>query len=106
MKKSLAEKKDIARHSSIQKMWLSLQVKPEFPPDSPFNFGVSENILNENKNIPLFVFEYFMQKKICGLISKTLERACLFHFTDVHGHGIISALIVMTKLRREVEYLD
>ena len=95
MKKSLAEKKDIARHSSIQKMWLSLQVKPEFPPDSPFNFGVSENILNENKNIPLFVFEYFMQIDISGLIDKTLEKACLFHYTDAYwdGHVIILALL-------------
>ena len=39
----------------------------------------SENILVENKNIPLFVFEYFAQKDIYDLIDETLEKTCLFH---------------------------
>ena len=32
-----------------------------------------ENIIKENKNIPLFVFKYFSQKNISGLIDETLN---------------------------------
>ena len=117
-------------------MWLSLKIKPKFPPpdasiygiidvknNDPIGIGIEkervdnfalitpervdnsfvesmdpENIIRENKNIPLFIFEYFAQKSISGLIDETLEKTCLFHFNEAHGHGIVSALIIMTKL--------
>ena len=36
-----------------------------------------ENMIVENKNIPLFVFEYFSQKDMSDLIE-TLEKIFLF----------------------------
>ena len=39
-----------------------------------------ENIVKENKSIPIFVLKYFWQKDISGLIDETLEKTCLFHF--------------------------
>ena len=63
-----------------------------------------ENMIKENKNIPLFVFKYFVQTDISGLINETLEKTCLFHCYEVDGHGIISALVI--KLRRHSDFLD
>ena len=40
------------------------------------------------------------------MIDETVEKTCLFHFNESDGHCIISALIVMVKLRRHVEFLD
>ena len=40
------------------------------------------------------------------MIDETLENTCLFHTNEADGHGIISALIVMTKLKRHLEFLD
>ena len=59
-----------------------------------------ENIIKENKNIPLFVFD------MSGLIDKTLQKSCLFHENEVYGHGIVSALVVMTKSKRDLDFLD
>ena len=97
-------------------MWLSLQVKPEFSPESPANFwctGIrcfkelgSDNHTEGKQEYSSLFYEYFVQKDISGLLDETLETACLFHNTKVDGHGIISALIVMTILCRELEYLD
>ena len=60
-----------------------------------------ENIIKENINIPFYMFEYFMQKDISGLIDETLEKMCLFHINEADGHGII----VMTKLRRHLDFI-
>ena len=65
-----------------------------------------ENIIRENQNIPLFIFEYFAQKSILGFIDKSLEKTCLFHYNEADGYGIVSALITMTKLRRHLDFLD
>ena len=65
-----------------------------------------ENIIKENKSIPLFVFEYFSQTDISGLMDETLEKTCLFHFEEADGIGLISALIVMTKLKVHLDFLD
>ena len=43
------------------------------------------NIIKENKNIPEFIFEYFAQKNISGLMDETLETTCLFHFNEADG---------------------
>ena len=64
------------------------------------------NMIKEKTSIPCFVFEYFAQKEISDLINKTFEKTCLFYFNEADGHGIISALIVMVKLRRHLEFLD
>ena len=50
------------------------------------------DIIIENKSIPLFVFEYFMQKAIVFLIDETLEKSCLFQYSESDGLGITSAL--------------
>ena len=63
-------------------------------------------MIKENNSIPLFVFEYFAQKEVSDLIDKTLEETCLYHFNKADGHGIISALIVLVKRRRHLEFLD
>ena len=52
------------------------------------------------------MFEHFMNRNISGLIDETLERTCLFRYTSVDGIGLVSALFVMTKLLRELEFLD
>ena len=38
-----------------------------------------ENIIKENQKSPLFVFEYFSQQDISGLIEDTLEKSYRFH---------------------------
>ena len=40
------------------------------------------------------------------MIDETLEKACVFHFNEADRHGIISALIVMVKFRRHLEFFD
>ena len=35
-----------------------------------------ENMINENNNIPPFVFDYFTQKEISHFINETLEKTC------------------------------
>ena len=60
-----------------------------------------ENILKENKSIPFFVFEYFSQKDISGLIDESLEKTCLFHFEEVDGIGLIS-----TQIKNASRFLD
>ena len=37
-----------------------------------------ENMIVENKNIPLFVFKYFLQKDMSDLIDETLEKTFFF----------------------------
>ena len=53
--------------------------------------GIHESKKHDKRewSIPLFVFEYFMQKNISGLIDETLEKSCLFHYNEADGHGII-----------------
>ena len=64
------------------------------------------NMIKENTSIPLFVFEYFAQNDIPDLIDETIEKTCFFHFHKADGHGIISALIVMVKIQRHLEFLN
>ena len=63
-------------------------------------------MIKDNTSIPLFVFEYFAQKEISDLTDERLENTCFLHFNLADGHGIISALIVVVKLRRHLEFLD
>ena len=64
-----------------------------------------ENILKVFENIPLFVLEYFMQRDISGYVDEMPGKSCIFHHTNDDGISLISALIVMTKFRRELEFL-
>ena len=65
-----------------------------------------ENIIKENTSIPLFVFEYFSQKEISGLIHETLEKSRLFHFEESDGIGLISLLVAITKLKVHLDFLN
>ena len=47
-----------------------------------------------------------MQKDIAFKIDETLEKSCLFKCSKLDGLGIISTLVVMTKLGRELEFMD
>ena len=61
--------------------------------------------IKQNTAIPLlFIFEYFMQKDIALKIDETLEKSCLFNYSESDG-GMISTRIVRTKLRRELEFM-
>ena len=53
-----------------------------------------------------FCFQIFFAKGISGLIDETLEKICLFNFKEVDGIGLISALMVLTKLKMHLDFLD
>ena len=40
------------------------------------------------------------------MIDETLEKICLFQFEEADSIGLISALMVMTKLKAHLDFLD
>ena len=58
------------------------------------------HIIQENKSIPKFFFEYFMQEKMDNLLDIALEKTCFFEFTETDGVGMIHCLIEMYRIRK------
>ena len=65
-----------------------------------------DNIIQENKAIPNFYFEYFMQKNKANLLDIVLEKSCFFEYTGADGLGMIHCLIEMYRIRKELQILD
>ena len=63
------------------------------------------HIVQENKMIPLLIFEYFAQKNMSLLLDQALEKTCLFEYTETEGMGIIHLLLEMIRLTRELEFV-
>ena len=51
----------------------------------------------------VFGFEYFMQKCIAFKIDKTLEKSCIFHYSE--SDGLRSPLIHKDNYK-ELEFMD
>ena len=51
------------------------------------------HIIQENKSIPKFFFEYFMQEKMYNRLDIALEKICFFEFTETDGLGMMHCLI-------------
>ena len=65
-----------------------------------------EHIIQENKAISAFFFEYFAQENMAKLIDEVLEKICFFEFTEADGLGMIHCLIEMYRIRIEILFLD
>ena len=52
-----------------------------------------EDIIQENKAIPGFFFEYFMQENMANLLDVSLEETCFFKYTDTNGLSMIYCLL-------------
>ena len=64
------------------------------------------HIIQENKAIPVFFFECFMQENMAKLLDTASEKSCLFEYTEADGLGMIHCLLEMYRIRREILSLD
>ena len=54
-----------------------------------------EDIIQENKAILEFSFEYFTQENVATLLHVALEKTWFFEYTETDGLGMIHCLLEM-----------
>ena len=59
------------------------------------------NIIQENKVIPFFIFNYLVQENMSLMFDQALEKPSLFKYTDANGPGVVRQLIYMPVFWKE-----